>query len=492
MTHVPTDLDVLIVGAGLSGIGAAYRLQEMRPGTAYEILEAREAIGGTWDLFRYPGIRSDSDMYTLSYPFKPWTHRKAIADGADIRAYIEETAHENGIHDRLRFGHKVVSASWSSADARWTVTATGPDGEVVRTARFLYLCSGYYDYDEGYTPDFEGLDDFGGTVVHPQFWPEDLDYAGKRVVVIGSGATAVTLIPSMATGEGAAAHVTMLQRSPTYITALPGEDPLAAVTRKVLPAETAHRVTRLRHATLALGFYQFCRKLPGPARNVLLKRATAKLPEDFDRTHLEPAYDPWDQRLCIVPNGDLFKALRAGSASIVTDHIERFTPSGISLRGGGHLEADIVVTATGLKVVSFGKIAIDVDGEALDPHTRFTYKGLMFSGVPNLAWCIGYTNASWTLRADLTHKYVARFLLHLDRRAYAFGMPDPDGPRGEARPVLDLSSGYVQRAVQHLPQQGSERPWTVRQNWMLDAIDHARTDLDEAMVWTPVTMDRTA
>ena len=488
------DLDVLIVGAGLSGIGAAYRLQEMRPGTSYEILEARQAMGGTWDLFRYPGIRSDSDMYTLSYPFKPWTNEKAIADGADIRAYIEETARESGIAEQIRFGHKVVSASWSSADACWTVTSvvTSPSGEteeVVRTARFLYLCSGYYDYDRGYAPEFPGLDDFGGQVVHPQFWPEDLDYTGKRVVVIGSGATAITLIPSMADD---AAHVTMLQRSPTYITSLPQRDPLAALTRKVLPAGTAHRVTRLRHATLALGFYQFCRSLPSAARRVLLKRATATLPADFDPKHLTPAYNPWDQRLCIVPNGDLFKAIRRGQASIVTDRIARFDESGIVLESGEHLEADIVVTATGLQVVSFGKIALEVDGRSVDPHTLYAYKGLMFSGLPNLAWCIGYTNASWTLRADLSHQYVARYLRHLDEHGYAFGMPDERGPEGEGAPVLDLSSGYVQRAVQHLPQQGRVRPWTVRQNWMLDAVDHRRTDLDEAMVWAPQRVGRTA
>ncbi|MDP3969342.1 MAG: NAD(P)/FAD-dependent oxidoreductase [Nocardioides sp.] len=481
------DLDVLIVGAGLSGVGAAYRLQEMSPGKRYAILESRDAIGGTWDLFRYPGIRSDSDMYTLSYPFKPWTHEKAIADGEDIRTYIEDTARENGILENIRFGHRVVRASWSTEDACWTVVSNvdGGSGEetVTLTARFLYLCSGYYDYDRGFAPEFPGIEDYEGQVVHPQFWPDDLDYADKRVVVIGSGATAITLIPSMADEAG---HVTMLQRSPTYITALPQLDQQAALLRKVLPAGVAHRITRLKHAGLALAFYQFCRKLPGPARKVLLKQATAQLPEDFDVKHLTPRYNPWDQRLCIVPDGDLFRTIKAGKASIVTDQIETFTPKGIALRGGEHLDADVVVTATGLQVVSFGKIALEVDGREIDPHDLFVYKGLMFSGVPNLAWCIGYTNASWTLRADLSNQYVARFLNHLDEHGYAFGMPDPEGSRGEEAPILDLQAGYVKRVESTLPKQGRHRPWTVRQNWVLDHIDHKRTDLDEEMVFRPV------
>jgi cation diffusion facilitator CzcD-associated flavoprotein CzcO len=477
MKHV----DVVIVGAGLSGIGAAHRLSTMSPGTSYTILEARDAVGGTWDLFRYPGVRSDSDMYTLSYPFRPWRHRKAIADGGDIREYIRSTAAEHGIADRIRFGHKVLSASWSSDDARWTLTCEVEGTLVEQTCSFLFMCSGYYDYDEGYTPDFPGIEDFGGTVVHPQFWPEDLDHTGKKVVVIGSGATAITLVPSMAAD---AEHVTMLQRSPTYITSLPQEDAISAFLRKVLPAGLAHRATRVKNAAVAIGFYEFCRRFPKVARTILLKRATAAVPEGFDRTHLTPRYDPWDQRLCVVPDGDLWRTLRRGQASIVTDHVESFDETGIRLASGRHLDADVVVTATGLKVVSLGKVAIDVDGEKVDPHDHFVYKGLMLSGVPNLAWCIGYTNASWTLRADLSWQYVARLLEHMRAHGYVAGMPDPAGAPGEAAPALDLESGYVQRAVQELPQQGRRRPWTVRQNWFLDAWDTRRSDLDEAMVWT--------
>ncbi|MFT4298545.1 MAG: NAD(P)/FAD-dependent oxidoreductase [Aeromicrobium sp.] len=474
-------VDVLIVGAGLSGIGAAHRLREISPSSSFTILEARDRIGGTWDLFRYPGIRSDSDMYTLSYPFKPWTNEKSIADGADIRQYIADTAAEDGVMPHIRFGHRVTKVSWSSDDAQWTVTAMTGDGVTALTASFVYFCSGYYSYDTGYTPEFPGLENFGGTVVHPQFWPEDLDYAGKRVVVIGSGATAVTLIPSMA---DEVEHITMLQRSPTFITSLPQKDPLVPITRKLLPAGLAHRITRFRNASLAVGFYEFCQRFPKLARRLLLARARRAVPQDFDvDTHLNPSYNPWDQRLCIVPNGDLFRAIRQGQADIVTGHIDGFTESGIRLTDGRELEADIVVTATGLQLVTFGTSEIEVDGQLLDPHELFVYKGMMFSGVPNLAWCVGYTNASWTLRADLSSQYVARFVEHLRATGRRFGAPHPDGPGGNDRPLLDLTSGYVQRVAQLLPKQGSTRPWTIRQNWWLDSWDYKRTDLDEAMIW---------
>lgn len=476
---VTDHVDVLIVGAGLSGIGAAWRLQEQHPGKTYAVLEGRDAIGGTWDLFRYPGIRSDSDMYTLSFPFRPWKHRKSIADGSDIRQYIRDTAAEAGIEQHIRFGHRVVSAAWSSEDARWTVTARTEAGEVTVTASFLYLCSGYYSYDSGYQPEFPGLGDFGGQVIHPQFWPEDLDYEGKKVVVIGSGATAVTLIPSMADD---AAHVTMLQRSPTYITSLPGEDKLAQLTLKTLPDSVAHTVNRARMATTAIGFYQFCRKFPKAARKILLKRAKAALPEGYDMKHFTPSYDPWDQRLCIVPNGDLFKAIRRGKASVVTDTIKTFDATGIRLDSGAHLDADIVVTATGLNVVTFGTIALSVDGRDIDTSSLYTYKGLMFSGLPNLAWCVGYVNASWSLRADLSHNYVMKFLQHLDDHGYAYGMPDPAGAHGD-RPILDLTSGYVQRVLDVLPKQGDSQPWTIRQNWMLDSLDMRKTDVTEDMIF---------
>lgn len=481
-------VDVVIVGAGLSGIGAAYRLQEQCPGKSYVILESREAIGGTWDLFRYPGIRSDSDMFTLSYPFKPWINHKSIADGGDIRDYIEDASDEFGITGHIRFGHHVVSASWSSQDARWTVTSTVNGESVVQTASWLYLCSGYYSYDTGFTPEFPGLGSFEGQVVHPQFWPENLDYAGKKVVVIGSGATAVTLIPSMADDVE---HITMLQRSPTYITTLPSTDALAPVIRKVLPDGLAHRVTRRKNALVAIGFYQFCRRLPKLATKVLLARAKRQLPEGTDMRHFTPLYNPWDQRLCIVPDGDLFRTIRRGKASIVTDTIAAFTPTGIDLDSGAHLDADIVVTATGLQVVAMGEISFEVDGRAIDPHELYVYKGLMFSGMPNFAWCVGYTNASWTLRADLSSQYVCRLINLMDAKGWDVAMPDPRGATGESSPILNLTSGYVTRVADLLPQQGSRSPWTIRQNWLLDSRDMKKTDLEEEMVFArakaPVT-----
>ncbi len=473
-------VDVIIVGAGLSGIGAAYRLQEQCPTKTYAILESRAAIGGTWDLFRYPGIRSDSDMFTLSFPFKPWTNAKSIADGDDIRQYIHDAAHEFGIEQNIRFGHRVTHASWSSDDARWTVTSTVDGESVVQTASFLYLCSGYYSYDTGFTPDFPGRDDFEGQVVHPQFWPEDLDYAGKRVVVIGSGATAVTLIPSMADDVE---HITMLQRSPTYITTLPAEDAIAPILRKVLPAGLAHRAIRRKNAMVAIGFYVFCRRFPELAKKVLLGRAKKQLPDGADMKHFTPRYDPWDQRLCIVPNGDLFRSIRKGQASIVTDTIAGFTADGVQLDSGQHLDADIVVTATGLQVVALGQIEFEVDGRAIDAHDLYVYKGLMFSGMPNFAWCVGYTNASWTLRADLSSQYVCRLINHLDAKGVDYGMPDPRGASGEAAPILDLTSGYVTRVAGLLPQQGASSPWTIRQNWLLDSRDMKKTDLDQEMVF---------
>jgi len=479
-TNTTTDhVDVLIVGAGLSGVGAAWRLQEQHPNRTYTILEARDAIGGTWDLFRYPGIRSDSDMYTLSFPFRPWTHRQSIADGEHIRQYIRDTASEAGIDQHIRFGHRVRSAEWSSQDAQWTVTSEVDGKPVTHTASFLYLCSGYYSYDSGFQPDFPGIEKFKGQVIHPQFWPEDLDYSDKSVVVIGSGATAVTLVPSLAEKAG---HVTMLQRSPTYITALPGEDKLARLTLKALPDGVGHTVNRARMAATAIGFYQFCRKFPNAARKLLLKRTKSALPDGYDMKHFTPAYNPWDQRLCIVPNGDLFKSIRRRKASVVTDTIKTFDATGIELDSGEHLDADIVVSATGLNVVTFGTISLAVDGQQIDTSQVYAYKGVMFSGLPNLAWCVGYTNASWSLRADLSHQYVMQFLKHLDDHGYAFGMPDPRGAEGE-RPLLDLTSGYVQRALDVLPKQGDRQPWTIRQNWMLDSLDMRNTDVTEEMVF---------
>lgn len=473
-------LDVLLVGAGLSGIGAAYRLQERAPGKSYAILEQRESIGGTWDLFRYPGVRSDSDMYTLSFPFEPWTNPAAIADGGDIRQYLIDTASKHGIADRIRYGRRVTTAEWSSEDATWTVSSTLADGSTETiTANFLYLCSGYYSYDEGYLPDFPGIENFKGQVVHPQFWPEDLDHAGKKVVVIGSGATAITLLPSMAKD---AAKVTMLQRTPTYVLSQPGSDPFANVARKVLPNQLVHNIARMRYAVMTIGFYQLCRAFPRLSRKVLLGLTGKSMPQ-LDRKNLQPPYQPWDQRLCVVPGGDLYESVRSGKSDIVTDEVAEFTPTGLALKSGRHLDADIVVTATGLKLVALGQIDVTIDGVKVDPHELYTYKGQMFSGVPNLAWCVGYTNASWTLRADLTWKYVADYLNHLDAKGYAYGMPDPNADFGHDSRLLDLSSGYIARADELLPRSGARKPWKVRQNWFLDAWDAKNTDIDEDMVW---------
>ncbi len=470
-------VDVLIIGAGLSGVGAAWRLGQMRPAASYVILEARDAIGGTWDLFRYPGVRSDSDMFTLSYPFRPWRGAQSMASGESIREYIRETADEGGITPHIRFGTKVLRASWSSERARWTVETTAG----AWTCRFLYACAGYYDYDRGYQPDFCGLEDFTGRFVHPQFWPADLDHTGKRVVVIGSGATAVTLVPAMAQ---TAAHVTMLQRSPTYVTVLPARDALADVLRRRLPARVAHRLVRAKNITMAQGFYQLARRRPKLVKRILRHAAVQGLGDAaYVDTHFTPAYEPWDQRLCVIPEGDLFTAVRDGRASVVTGRIERLVPEGVRLTTGEVLEADVVVSATGLSLLPVGGVELTVDGEPVDPGKRLAYRGLMLSGVPNLAYCVGYANASWTLRADLSSRYVCRLLAFMDRNGYAIATPvePPDGIR---RPLLDLTSGYVQRALDRFPQQGDRDPWTVRQNYLLDVLTSPRADLRRDMTFS--------
>jgi cation diffusion facilitator CzcD-associated flavoprotein CzcO len=475
--------DVVVVGAGLSGIGAGYRLQTECPERSYVILEARDAIGGTWDLFRYPGVRSDSDMFTLGYPFRPWREAKSIADGDRILAYVRSTAERFGIKEKIRFRTKVVAADWSTGQARWTVTVEqrAQDGSVERrtlTCDFLYSCSGYYDYDAGYTPDFAGIEDYRGTVVHPQFWPADLDYAGKRVVVIGSGATAVTLVPSMASQAG---HVTMLQRSPTWIGAVPGRDKLADRLRAVLPARVAHRVIRAKNIAFTIGVYQFCRRRPEAARKVLTRLATRFLKdEQMVREHFTPSYNPWEQRLCAAPDADFFRAIRDGKAEVVTDRIEAFVPEGIRLASGRVLPADIVVTATGLRLLAFGGIAPSVDGAEVPLAEQFVWRGAMITGIPNFAVCIGYTNASWTLRADLTSRLVCKVLNHMRARGYASVVPVPDGTLRE-RPLLDLSSGYIQRSIQDFPRAGHRSPWRVRQNYILDAATTMRTDLDRTL-----------
>jgi monooxygenase len=474
----PAHLDVLIVGAGLSGIGAAYHLKTRCPGKTFALLEGRERLGGTWDLFRYPGIRSDSDMHTLGYSFRPWRQPKAIADGPSILQYIRETAEAYGIDREIRYGHRVESARWSSRDARWTVEARDPSGGIVRlTCSFLYACTGYYDYDAGYTPDFPGRERFRGRIVHPQKWTPDVEYEGKRVVVIGSGATAVTLVPEL---SRRAAHVTMLQRSPTYIVSLPARDKIAGWLRKRLPAESAYAAARWKNVLIGMAFYQFCRRYPQRAKGYLVAQVRRALGGQVDvAKHFTPSYDPWDQRLCLVPDGDLFDTLREGRASVVTDHIDTFTEKGIRLRSGEELEADLVVTATGLRLKYLGGIHVEVDGKQVEPKQTMTYKGLMLSDVPNLALAAGYTNASWTLKCDLTSEYVCRLISHMDAHGYRQCCPRRRDPSVKEEPLLSFSSGYVLRALDELPRQGSIAPWKLYQNYALDRMMLRRGRVDD-------------
>ena len=463
-------LDVLVVGAGLSGIGAGCHLRRRRPGATFAILEARDAIGGTWDLFRYPGVRSDSDMHTLGYSFAPWRDGRAIADGPSILRYVRETAERHGVAERVRFGHRVIAADWSEQNSRWTVKAQRPGGETVTlTCSFLLTCCGYYDYAGGFAPHFPGQAQFRGRIVHPQQWPEDLDCAGRRVVVIGSGATAVTLVPALAAD---AAHVTLLQRSPTYVIALPGRDPFAALARRWLPERLAYSLVRAKNVSVQSLFYSFCRRFPGRARALIRRGTAAQLPAGFDvDTHFRPTYDPWDQRVCVSPDGDLFAALRAGTASIVTDRIARFTPAGILLKSGDELPADIIITATGLRLRAIGGMALSLDGKPVALGSCLAYRGMMLSGVPNFAFVVGYTNASWTLKADLTCDFVCRLLGLMDRRGLVSCRPPAEPDSGQRRPLIDLTSGYVTRALEDFPAQGSRRPWQLRQNYPLDLYE---------------------
>ncbi|MDO4245003.1 MAG: NAD(P)/FAD-dependent oxidoreductase [Deinococcus sp.] len=465
-------LDVLIIGAGLSGIGAARHLLAECPGKSFALLEARHAIGGTWDLFRYPGVRSDSDVYTLGYSFKPWTGDKSIADGPDIRQYIQDASDEAGITPHIRFGHRVRRAEWSSERQLWTVTAEREDGETVTfQTKFLFLCSGYYSYAEGHRPSFPGEETFRGEIVHPQFWPENLDYAGKRVVVIGSGATAVTLVPALAQ---AAAHVTMLQRSPSYIAVQPLIDQTALKIRRALPAQAAHRLIRWRNILVNMLQFGVARQLPQVFSQELLKVAGQHVGEGFEARHFTPDYRPWDQRVCAVPDGDLFTAMREGKASVVTDTIARFMPDGIRLGSGQELKADLIVTATGLKMNVLGDIGFSVDGQPFDPARALVYKGMMLGGLPNCAYAFGYTNAAWTLKAELTQAFVCRLLNHMERQHLGVVVPQAD-PSVQERPLLNFSSGYVTRAAALLPKQGSKRPWQVYQNYLQDkaAIEYS-------------------
>jgi cation diffusion facilitator CzcD-associated flavoprotein CzcO len=463
----PEHVEVLIVGAGLSGIGAAHHLQTAFPDKSYTILEARDVIGGTWDLFRYPGVRSDSDMFTLGYRFRPWTQAKAIADGPSILGYVRDTAEEAGIGKHIRFNHRVRKATWSGADARWTVQAVNGTETMTMTCSFLLLCSGYYRYDEGYRPPFAGIGDFRGRVVHPQDWPEDLDYAGQRVVVIGSGATAVTLVPALAE---TATQVTMLQRSPTYILPMPVEDIIANRLRELLGARRAYTVTRWKNVAVGTLIYRLSRR-PQMIRGWIRKLAIKQLPAGYDvDTHFNPSYNPWDQRLCLVPDGDLFRAIREGRASVVTDQIEKFTERGLRLRSGAELEADIVVTATGLQLLAFGGIELAVDGRAVCLPETMAYKGMMLSGVPNVAFTVGYTNASWTLKADLVSEFVCRLLTYMDSRGYDTCVPVDDDPSVTRQPLLDFSAGYVLRSIDQFPRAGSRAPWRLGMSYAHDVL----------------------
>jgi cation diffusion facilitator CzcD-associated flavoprotein CzcO len=470
-------VDVLVVGAGLSGIGAGFRLRQQLPGVTFAVLEARDALGGTWDVFRYPGVRSDSAMFTFGYPFRPWREDRTMADGASIRAYLAATAREAGVLERVRLRTRVRSASWSSAQARWNVEADTADGPVTYRCRFLHLCTGYFDLDRGYRPDWPGLDGFAGPVLHPQSWPEGLELAGRRVVVIGSGATAVSLVPALAE---AGADVTMLQRSPSYVLSMPATDGLAGPLRARLPARAADALLRAKSFLLIWGFHRFCRQAPGAARRLLRRRVLRALgdPAAVDE-HFTPRYQPWDQRLCIVPEGDLFKVIADGRARVVTDRIERFVPDGIRLASGTTLPADVVVSATGLVLQAAGGIALTVDGEPVDVPGRYAYRGLMLSGVPNLMFCFGYTNASWTLRADLVSGYLVRLLRYL--RRHGLDSATPLTPSQRPAPLLDLTSGYVRRGGHLFPVQGERGPWRVRQNALLERLVLPRADVTAAM-----------
>lgn len=467
MDHV----DVIIVGAGLSGIGAARQIQEKCPGKTFVILEGRDRIGGTWDLFRYPGIRSDSDMYTMGYDSKPWLEPKAIADGPSILSYVQEAARERGLDRHIRFRHQMTAAAWSSATARWTVTARRDTaGDTVElSCNFLFVCSGYYNYEQGYTPEFPGRSDFAGPIIHPQQWPQSLDYAGKRVVIIGSGATAMTLVPALARS---AAKVTMLQRSPTYVVSLPAADPIADVLRKILPERLAYRLVRWKNVQFQRYVYRQTRINPDKVKRKLLAMVRKALGPDYDiEKHFTPSYNPWDQRLCLVPDADLFKAIRSGKAEVVTDEIERFTANGIALASGDTIEADIIVTATGLELVVLGGASFSVDGKAVSFPETFSYKGMMFSEVPNLVYTLGYINASWTLRSELVAEYVCRLLNHMDARGVSSCVPRlRPGDRGMASYTLidDFSPGYMRRGMHLFPKQGDRDPWRNTQNYVLD------------------------
>ncbi|WP_433062823.1 flavin-containing monooxygenase [Dactylosporangium sp. CS-033363] len=473
------DVDVLIVGAGLSGIGAACHLTRGAPGLTYEILEARAASGGTWDLFRYPGVRSDTDMFTLGYAFRPWTDRDAIASGDRILGYLRDTAARFGVDRHITYRSRVTSAAWSTADARWTVTV---EGSAPRTCRFLFLCTGYYRYDEGYTPDWRGIGEYTGELVHPQHWPEHFDATGKRVVVIGSGATAFTLVPALAR---TAAHVTMLQRSPSFVLSLPARDRVADSLRRFLPPGAVHRIVRWKNIKMSTWLYQYSRRRPARMRAMLRAGVRKALPDDYPvDVHFKPSYDPWDQRLCLVPDNDFFTAISSGAASVETGHIDTFTPTGVRLQSGTALDADVVITATGLNLLPLGAIALTVDGSDVDPAKRVVYKGMMLDGVPNLAFVLGYTNLAWTLKADLVSSYVTRLLNTMRRRGKRTVVPRLPAEPLTTAPMIEMSSGYFERSRARLPLQGDRAPWRLRQHYAKDRPLFRRLR-DDALVFDP-------
>jgi cation diffusion facilitator CzcD-associated flavoprotein CzcO len=473
--------DVLIIGAGISGLGAAYRIQEKNPHLTYTLLERRQRIGGTWDLFRYPGIRSDSDIFTLSFPYEPWTRPESVAGGENIREYLTETARKHRIDEHIRFNTHVLSADWDSDTDTWTVRTEQNGAEKTYRGRFVFFGTGYYNYDAPYTPTFSGLEDFAGEVVHPQHWPESLDYTGKKVVVVGSGATAVSMIPTL---TEKAARVTMLQRSPSYLFSMSQIDPFANTIRKVLPHRVAHSVIRWRNALYQALTWFVARKAPDFTKRLIRRVAVDNLPEGYDvDTHFKPSYNPWDQRLCVILDTDLYQAIGDGRAEVVTDHIDHMDASGIALRSGKHIDADVIVTATGLQLQALGGITVSIDGAEIKPHDRFVYKEHLLEDVPNMAWCIGYTNASWTLRADMTAQSVARLLAYMGSHGYTHAYPHLGEVAMSEKPTWDLQAGYVQRALDVLPKSGTRRPWNVRHNFLLDSLDHRFDRIEESMVF---------
>jgi cation diffusion facilitator CzcD-associated flavoprotein CzcO len=478
--------DVLIIGAGISGIGAAYRIHEKNPQLTYTLLERRERIGGTWDLFRYPGIRSDSDIFTLSYSYEPWTRPENLADGADIRAYLTETARKYGIDSHIRFNTHVRSADWDSETDTWTVRVEQGGVERRYRGRFVFFGTGYYNYDAPYSPEFPGLENFTGEVIHPQYWPESLDYTGKKLVVIGSGATAISMIPSL---TKKAAHVTMLQRSPTYLMSVAKINPMLAVTRKFLPRKAFHAAARAYFKFVTVGSYWFARKAPTTFKKLARATALKHLPAGYDvDTHFKPRYDPWDQRLCVILGGDFYEEITSGRVEVVTDHVDHMDATGIVLKSGGRIDADVIVTATGLQLQALGGISVSVDGAEIKPTDRFVYKEYLLEDVPNMAWCIGYTNASWTLRADMTARAVAKLLAYMETHGYTHAYPHLGGVPMKEKPTFDLEAGYVQRAPHALPKSGTRRPWKVRHNYVLDVVDHRFDRIEESMVFGRVSV----